>query len=492
MKEQHKGDKNIKHLTQKTAANYFIDVLQILLFLIVFITGLTVFSGFLDFFGINRTHLPLYEFTVYHIWLGLFIGVVVFGHVILHWRWIKTMTKVMIKKIRKRQFRQFTRNLRNYFLDWVVFISSISVFITGILKFPGVLQRLGTNPAGVPMYEISLVHHWSGVLAGSFIIIHVLFHWKWLVITTQKVFLSIKTTKFRLKTAFSLIIGLVIILGVLTFPLSQIIEANAGNGRGKIIIKDIGKFRFRPKEVNTTRGDIFRPGHFSIFDILVHLDKNGAIDMNYHFDITMNTHVIDSINGKEGWWYTAYYHGGWKEDNVFRMDHYPYKARMFIKLYQLSDLGLLNRIYSVHKEEVERLEQNGGNVIIPTVTIRGGVNAARDEINYRNVVITAHNLRNDTFQDGVITALDVLLTLGDQGRLSYKLEWFDYIGTSKVGNYFVVELLDDTMLFGRCGYVYEEGSHKFEGRYGGNHIHIPSDIRVLNSPEYELWYWRCA
>ena len=50
--------------------------------------------------------------------------------------------------------------------------------------------------------------------------------------------------------------------------------------------------------------------------------------------------------------------------------------------------------------------------------------------------------------------------------------------------------INDDKSQGRCGFVYEEGSNEFR-RFDGNHIHIPSDYRILNSPEYMEWFWIC-
>ncbi|UCG03979.1 MAG: hypothetical protein JSW11_08320 [Candidatus Heimdallarchaeota archaeon] len=41
---------------------------------------------------------------------------------------------------------------------------------------------------------------------------------------------------------------------------------------GKITIEGIGTFTYVPKDIITMRPNIFQPGHFSIFDILVWLD----------------------------------------------------------------------------------------------------------------------------------------------------------------------------------------------------------------------------
>jgi len=62
-------------------------------------------------------------------------------------------------------------------------------------------------------------------------------------------------------------------------------------------IDQIGQFTFDAEQVETKRPDIFRPWYSSIFDALVRVAEQGEIDLEYHFDETMNTHVVDAING---------------------------------------------------------------------------------------------------------------------------------------------------------------------------------------------------
>jgi hypothetical protein len=53
-----------------------------------------------------------------------------------------------------------------------------------------------------------------------------------------------------------------------------------------------------------------------------------------------------------------------------------------------------------------------------------------------------------------------------------------------------VEQINDSRSVGGCGFVYESGPEQFSG-FSGTHIHIPSDARVIRSPEYALWFWIC-
>ncbi len=172
--------------------------------------------------------------------------------------------------------------------------------------------------------------------------------------------------------------------------------------------------------------------------------------------------------------------------NAFRMDHYPWKEGTELR-FMPEIPSRIEMIYSVFRNEVTRLNDNNGQAIIPEVFI----SSEQVEIYGRDVVVTAHNLRNDTFQDGVITAIDVIMSLGDQGMLTYELQWYDSIGDADVVRSYWVEAINGHKSFAVCGWVYESGSREFS-RFFGNHIHLPSDVRVLNSPDYMEWFWICV
>jgi hypothetical protein len=254
---------------------------------------------------------------------------------------------------------------------------------------------------------------------------------------------------------------------------------------GKVSIEGIGEFSFDSKQIQTLRPDIFRPEHFSIFDVLAYLDEQGDIEVEYHFDGSMNTYFIDAINGQPHWWYQVKYSGGWFESNTFRMDMYPYKNNTEIRVYQ-QDEEYLSRICGTFRDEVLKLMQNKGQVIIPEITI----STSNTRQTFTGVEVVAHDVRNDVLQPGVITALDVLLSLGEQGKLSrLKLTWYERISDSDPVDSYWVEQIDVNEAYNGCGFVYETGPLEFSSR--GNHIHLPSDVRVIVSPEYALWYWLC-
>lgn len=244
------------------------------------------------------------------------------------------------------------------------------------------------------------------------------------------------------------------------------------------------RYTFDPTAVASVRPDIFQPGHFSLFDVLVHLGERGTIDLDYHFDASLNTHVIDVIDGVDDWWYRVYYDGGWSEDNVFRMDHYPWKHGTALRVVSANPAHL-ETIYATYREEVTRRAALG-RLVVPRVSIRGRSFQAE----FENVAVTPHAFRNDVFASNITTALDVIASLQDQGALTYPLQWYESIGTADIVKSYWVEAINDDVASGRCGFVYESGAHRFSG-FTGNHIHLPADTRVLNAPEYVEFFWIC-
>jgi hypothetical protein len=201
----------------------------------------------------------------------------------------------------------------------------------------------------------------------------------------------------------------------------------------------------------------------------------------------MNTYIIDSINDEENWWHIAYYDGGWPERNVFRMDHYPYKDGMYISIIRY-EKEMLDKIYDVFRDEITRKNKNNGKTIIPEVIIR----TPDKRLVFENVEVNSHNLRSDIFQigEGVITAIDVIMSLGEQEKISYDFKWYESMGSAGMVKNYWVERINKDAAYGSCGFVYESGSNIYHG-FLGNHIHIPSDTRIINSPEYVEFFWIC-
>ncbi len=259
----------------------------------------------------------------------------------------------------------------------------------------------------------------------------------------------------------------------------------------RVDIVGVGQFTVEPTEVEQQRPDVFQPGHLSIFDLIAHLGESGEVELVSRYDEAMATHVIASIDGETGWWYRARYAGGWYESSATRMDLYPVKDGLEVRLIRERQ-ARLEQLYRTFSSQVERLTEHGGEVVVPHIRIDG----PRGRIEFTDVRVTSHSVRPDLWQPGTITALDILLSLGEQGKLTrVGLQWYDSIGRAAdpVDNYFV-ELIEGggflASASGGCGFVYEVGDEAFRG-FTGNHVHIATDANVIVAVEYALWFWIC-
>ena len=390
-----------------------------------------------------------------------------------------------------------------YIVDVLLFIFSIIVVISGVIKFPGLLPLLNIDPFSLPQAEITFLHDWIGIVLTVLTLVHIILNCKWIKAMSKKL-LNRRIIQFII---FFSIVGTAAVIGYFysnkteTTILEYQIEEASNEIEGvdlnsqqetkpiemnRIIIEGIGEFEFNPKEISAIRGDVFKEGFFSVFDVLIYLDKTGQINIEYEFSEENRTHIIRDINGLEDWWYVAHYDGGWPENNAWRMDLFPYKDRSSIRLRQI-EVDRIQAIYDSFAEETVLTKLDDGNIVIPEVIIQGKSTVRV----FENVDVSAHNLRDDFFLEGTITAIDVILSLSDAGLITHRLNWYESIGSAGiVKNYFVDEINGDES-YGRCGFVYELGEDLFAG-FRGNHIHIPSDIRVLQTtPDYVEFFWIC-
>ncbi len=77
------------------------------------------------------------------------------------------------------------KTLLNYIIDAGLAVTFLSVSLTGILKFPRLLPALGIQHRSLPMYQISAIHDWSGIIMAALVLIHLALHWNWRVCMTK-------------------------------------------------------------------------------------------------------------------------------------------------------------------------------------------------------------------------------------------------------------------------------------------------------------------
>ena len=74
----------------------------------------------------------------------------------------------------------------NYWIDIGLAISFFICFITGLIKWPGLIKLIGVSIYKVlHVRNISMLHDWSGLIMGLLVLIHLALHWKWIVCMTK-------------------------------------------------------------------------------------------------------------------------------------------------------------------------------------------------------------------------------------------------------------------------------------------------------------------
>ena len=74
----------------------------------------------------------------------------------------------------------------NYWIDIGLAISFFICFITGLIKWPGLIKIIGTSAyRTLHVRNISMLHDWSGLIMGLLVLIHLALHWKWIVCMTK-------------------------------------------------------------------------------------------------------------------------------------------------------------------------------------------------------------------------------------------------------------------------------------------------------------------
>lgn len=84
----------------KARLNYLVDFFIFLFFVIVSLTGLLILffiprgnkSGYQEFLGVTKSN-----WAFLHEWAGIIMIILVAVHLILHWKWIVSMTRNIFK-----------------------------------------------------------------------------------------------------------------------------------------------------------------------------------------------------------------------------------------------------------------------------------------------------------------------------------------------------------------------------------------------------------
>ncbi len=267
-------------------------------------------------------------------------------------------------------------------------------------------------------------------------------------------------------------------------------------GQVLVEIRGVGNFAvdLDSTALSPLRPDVFQAGFISVFDVLARLAMEGKIQLKYRDDVELGTYMIESLNNRSGWWYDVQYLDETgrviaAERPTSRMDHFPVRGNMQIRLY-LEQPERLNAIYQSFRAEASRNVGQDERLLISQVVIDG----PRGRLVFEDVEVRPHNVRSDLFRPGVITALDILLSLGEEGKIEELTVRWD-------GNGYVLEsIVAGGFSWGpvpSCVFLHQVVATKVilpfqeEHQHLGSLIHLTPDLDVLVSPELVRWKWLC-
>ncbi len=84
---------------------------------------------------------------------------------------------------------KMNKTILNYWIDVGLAISFFICFITGLIKWPGLIRLIGVSAYRTLSFDnISMLHDLSGLVMGLLVIIHLVLHWSWIVSITKSIF----------------------------------------------------------------------------------------------------------------------------------------------------------------------------------------------------------------------------------------------------------------------------------------------------------------
>ena len=169
----------------KTKTNFWLDGAIFAAFVVTALTGVVLWvvipegrgSSYAIWLGLTRR-----SWTDVHDWAGAIMIAGAFIHLILHWKWIKS--------VGARLFARTAKQARiNFGMDAIQFVVFVLAGASGLvmwLVLPEGGFMGGRNPLfnatwiGLTRHTWGDVHLYSGLALLAILLVHVALHWKWI------------------------------------------------------------------------------------------------------------------------------------------------------------------------------------------------------------------------------------------------------------------------------------------------------------------------
>ena len=192
-------------MSKQTRMNWLIDAAVVIGTVLAMLSG--IYFLFVSSGGYQGGRNPMYGITILftrhswgdlHAWGGVLMIAAVAIHFVIHWGWVKMMTRRVVNAMRSRGSKLSTGAKINVGVNLAIAISFLLTAVSGVyfLLAPSGGYQGGANLNWDPGFLLSrttwdLVHAWSGValiVAGA---IHFAIHWRWVKNVTRRLVLSL-------------------------------------------------------------------------------------------------------------------------------------------------------------------------------------------------------------------------------------------------------------------------------------------------------------
>lgn len=192
-------------ISTQTRRNWLIDAVLFVGALIAALSG--IYFLFMPSAGYRGGRNALYGVQVLferaawsdlHTWGGVLMIAAATVHFLVHWSWVKMMSKRVAKSLLTRDIKLSKGGKVNLVVDAVIAVSFLLAAVSGVYflfvsngGFGG-----GRDPAWDPAFLFSrttwdLIHTWSGVVMICAAVVHFYIHWRWVKNVTVKFFRSL-------------------------------------------------------------------------------------------------------------------------------------------------------------------------------------------------------------------------------------------------------------------------------------------------------------
>jgi preprotein translocase subunit SecY len=176
-------------VSRQTQRNWLVDASLFSSAVVAMLSG--IYFLFLPIGGYQGGRNPTYNLTILfsrhtwddlHTWSGILMMIIVAVHLSLHWQWVVSMTRRMVKDIFGKGASMNSRGRFNLWTNIIVAISFLVTALSGVyfLFFPG--GRDASNPQLLFKHQVwDLLHTWGAVILILAAVVHFVIHWNWVV-----------------------------------------------------------------------------------------------------------------------------------------------------------------------------------------------------------------------------------------------------------------------------------------------------------------------